>query len=529
MLDDKFEGDESDNAGLFVPRSTEKETWDFILNELTEAAKLLPESWGASNYRATKWAALGLKSRVALWAASISKYWNSAAIESDYQAVQEKLTYMEASYADNYYQQCIAASEEIINSGKFQLYGANPTSVADAIKNYTELFQARHDEEFIFGRSYNNGVVTNSNGIDLKNSPNQIHGSGTGVWKFGCYGVTLDMVDLYDNYDASFGGVDGQIKTMKTTERIFAQAHNKVGEDAIIAAENDFIVYDKIDDPFKDKDARFFASVIYPDINFRNTVIKIQAGLWEPVGMGFYKNRNVDDKGNVTLTNPADGELHIREDANPAIWSDPDTGYFEYGATNESYFSGYFKAGNTNDGSWYTTGFGLRKFLNPTEAVDYSQNPWYDIRYTEILLNYCEAQVEKGGTNAGKSKEYLNAIRKRAYFQDQRDATLENVLHEREVEMAFEDDYMRTLQRRRAFFNEARDAAANPDGGRKHAILPILYMKDGTPKYIFIRTNWFQHDTDRQPGLLSYNPLNYYRSIDSYVVDKITKNPIQGK
>ena len=503
MLDDQFEGDDSDNAGLFVARSTEKETWDFILSELTEAANLLPEDRGAGNYRATKWSALGLKSRVALWAASVSKYWNEAPIASSYQAVNQKLAYMEASYANAYYQQCIDASDQIIKSGKFSLYGATPASVDDAVKNYTALFQSRHDEEFIYGRSYNNGVATNSNGIDLKNSPNQIHGSGTGVWKFGCYGITLDMVDVYDNYGPGFSGVDGKIKTLASGEHYFAQAHNAVGHDAVVAEGADFIKYDNISDPFKDKDARFLASVIYPGINFRSTDIIIQAGLWEP-----------------------NNTLHILEDSNPSV-KVGDTEYFGYGASSDSYFSGFYKRGNTNDGSWYTTGFGLRKFLNPDQAVSESQNPWYDIRYSEILLNYCEAQVEMSGTNAGDSKKYLNQIRRRAYFLDERDATLENVLHEREVELAFEDDYPRTLYRRRAFFNDVRDLAKNPDGGRKHALLPILDLRDGTPKYIFIRTNWFSHDTDRRPALFSYDAMSYYGNINNYQVNKITPNPNQ--
>ena len=65
--------------------------------------------------------------------------------------------------------------------------------------------------------------------------------------------------------------------------------------------------------------------------------------------------------------------------------------------------------------------------------------------------------------------------------------------------------------------------------GRKHALLPILDLRDGTPKYIFIRTNWFSHDTDRMPGLFSYDALSYYRPITNYTTERITRNPIQGK
>ena len=503
MLDDQYEGDDADNAGLYVARSTEVDTWKWIIKELDEAANLLPDVHPGGVYRANKYAALGLKSRVALWAASLCKYWDQAPIESKYLAVQQKLTYMDKADAKFFYDECIKASEAVINSGKFSLYGAMPGSVAEAVNNYTQLFQDRHDEEFIYGRSYKNGVATNTNGVDLKNSPNQIHGAGTQVWKFGCYGVTLDMVDTYDYYDANFGGVDGQIKTLKGGEVYFAQAHTAVGNAQLKELGDNFIVYDNIDDPFKNKDARFLASVIYPGINFRGIDIVIQAGMWKP-----------------------DGTLYVMDNSNPKVEVGGKT-YYGFGASSDSYYSGFYKRGNTNDGSWYTTGFGIRKFLDPDKAPSETQNPWYDIRYAEILLNYCEAEVEQYGTNAGKSKDYLNQIRRRAYFMDKRDATVQSVLHEREVELAFEDDYVRTMWRRRGYFNEARDLATNPNAGRKHALLPILDLRDGTPKYIFLRTNWFSHDTDVRSGLFSRNPMSYYGDISNYVTNKLTPNPNQ--
>ena len=132
-LDQYYDGDT--NEGLYIPRSTEKETWDFVISDLERAAELLPEERNDGNFRATKWAALGLLSRVALYAASESKYWNKETIPGNYSAVSQKLTYMEASYADAYFAKCIEASEKIINSGKFSLYGGATTSVAKAKEN----------------------------------------------------------------------------------------------------------------------------------------------------------------------------------------------------------------------------------------------------------------------------------------------------------------------------------------------------------------------------------------------------------
>ena len=120
----------SDNANLFVPRSTEKQTWDFVLKECDLAVLNLPASVSSTEgtYRATKWAALSLKSRAALHAASLAKYWNKAPLIGD--AVTQSLVGgMSTTDADNYYQQCVDASKAIIdNSGK-ALYKPAPASI----------------------------------------------------------------------------------------------------------------------------------------------------------------------------------------------------------------------------------------------------------------------------------------------------------------------------------------------------------------------------------------------------------------
>ena len=101
--------DEQDK--LYVPRSTEKETWDWVIDQLEKAAELLPESQ-TQEMRANKYSAYALEARVALWAASVSKYWDRAALSSKYEAVQLKLSYMENSYASAYYQKAIDAAED---------------------------------------------------------------------------------------------------------------------------------------------------------------------------------------------------------------------------------------------------------------------------------------------------------------------------------------------------------------------------------------------------------------------------------
>ena len=492
-LDDEYNG--TDNAGLYIPRSTEKDTWDFVLSELTEVAKALPAKREDGIYRANKWSALGLKARVALYAASVSKYWDKAPITAC-DPVTQKLTYMEASYADNYYTQCIEACEEIIKSGVFSLYNPTPSSVDAAVAGLTELFMTRQDCEWIFGRSYNSGEVGASNGIDWKNSPNQTRFTGaTGVWRFACYNANADLADLYDDYTASFGRADGTIKTrVDGNETNWVPSVYTTPENA---ASIDYIKYDNLADPFKNKDARFQAWVIYPGTQFRGTDIVIQGGLW-------------DDKLQIC------GAVCDKVTLNG-------TDYYMFGNADETRFSGFHGRGRTNDGSWYTTGFGLRKYLENKEPIQYSLNPWYDIRYTEILLAYCEAIVERDGANAGKSKEYLNAIRRRAFFQDEIDATLENVLKERRCELMFEDDRAMTLHRRRDFYRPGEDL----DEMRRHAIIPVLDIRDGKPQYIFVRAYMFQDDLDALPKPYEMQPKNYYGSIPNWEKNKITRNPNQ--
>ena len=505
-LDDEFQGADQENAGLYIARSKEKETWDFVLSELDEAIKLLPAERKTGKYRATKWSALGLKSRVALWAASESKYWNNAAIPSNYQAVSQELTLMKPEWANGYYDQCIAAAEQIIaQKDMFHLYMPNPASVEEAITNYTNLFLSRQDCEFLYGRSYQNGVSSTSNGIDLKNSPFQIHGSGTGVWRFGCYGITLDMVDAYDNYNEAGGRTTGTVitRTDGNESVYYTNPSSPTGMSSIKTDEGKFVRYENVADAFKDKDARFHASVIFPNCTFRNTQIIIQGGLM------------------------TDSDLYVYDESNPSATYGGKT-YYMNGGKEENDYSGFHKMGRTNDGSWYTTGFGLRKFLDPNKIVSESQNPWYDIRFAEILLNYCEAQVEKNGTNAGNSKDYLNAIRKRAGFKDEIDANLTNVLHERQVELAFEDDFGSTQYRRREYFNLQRDGASNPTGGRKHALIPMMSLTTGGVGTILVRANCWDFDTSVRPGQDSFNSLSYYASIPRWnSTNKLVPNPVQ--
>ena len=494
-LDKYYDGGE--NAGLYVPRSTEKETWDFVLSELDKAADLLPEDRNDGKYRATKWAALGLQSRVALYAASVSKYWGKEAIPGDYKAVQQKLAYMESSYADAYYAKCIEACDKIIKSGKFSLYGGATTSVETAKENLTQLFQERQDCEFIFGKSYKNGQTDATNNFDINYSPNVAHETITnGGW--GNYSITSDLVDLFDDYTAAGARTDGTVKTRADGREdvYFAQivtAASSFDKDA------SFIKYDNPTEPFLNKDARFQAWVLYPGCQFRGQTIVAQGGIWlegkDPV---FYENNKYTVNGND---------------------------YYGLGASSEDKICAFLRIGTgatSNHAYFWNTCFGIRKFLDPNKALVYSSNPWYDIRYAEILLNYAEAYAESGKGDKATAKQALNDIRHRAAFTDDIEPTVENVLHERRVEFAMEGHESYTLHRRRAYFS-----TRSGNQCRKHTLLPVLDLRDGTPKYIFPRVNLYHGDINISSTGLNTELVDYYGSIPNIVKNGLTPNPSQ--
>lgn len=502
-LDDKFEGVEAENKGLYVPRATEKETWDFVLSELDKAAAALPTVNAGGTYRATKGAALALKSRVALHAASVSKYWKRAEIANTYLAVQQKLTYMEESYAANYYQQTMKAAQDLIDLGIYGLYGANPASVEAAANNLTNLFLARQSEEFIFGRSYNNGSGTNSNGFDLPNAPWQVHGSSTSIWSFAKTAVSAELADAFNNYDANGNAVDGTIITRTDGKDGDKSAYatgvlNSQFDEAVLKA-IPYQTYEKVSDPYTNKDARFKAWIITSDDEFRGKTIKIQGGLWK-----------------------TDGHFQFATEGSDVLNG---TTYYTLGGETHNDVSGFYAYQDQNAGSHNSTGFTLRKFLNPNEIVIYSQNPWYDLRYAEVLLNYAEAAAETG-TNLAQAKTYLNAIRHRAAFKDEVEPTLENVLHERRVELCFEGDRSRTMLRRREFYNSARDGQDNL-ATRRGAIVPVQDIHDGKAQFIFVRTWYWGDDLVRKAAPTSINNNAYYASFNNYQKNGATPNPSQ--
>ena len=101
-----------------IPRSTEAELYDYIISECSEIADMLPVEPTTNAARATKWAALMLKARAALYAGSLANYNNK--MPSPIKTAGGEVG-IPADRAQGYYQTALEASTAVINSGVYTL------------------------------------------------------------------------------------------------------------------------------------------------------------------------------------------------------------------------------------------------------------------------------------------------------------------------------------------------------------------------------------------------------------------------
>ncbi|TNJ44919.1 RagB/SusD family nutrient uptake outer membrane protein [Tamlana fucoidanivorans] len=462
----EFNGDVEE---LKVPRNTEMETWDFILAECDVAANNLDETNGR---RASKWAALALKSRAALYAASVAKFGDQINLTGE--AVNLGLVGLPENSASKYYQACIDASANIIENGPFSLYKTNPSSVEEAAENFRAMFAdpniAPEEAILIKGRTIPGDNYGNNYNIWF--NPNQL----TNGWPHpGRYCPTLEFVDLFESYDNP-----GSSAPIVTT--VDGDINNYNGYDP----SREYLHYENPLDIFAGKDARLQGSVILPMSEWKGETIIYQAGFIDPRG-----NIKIETNG-VTRAN---GQF-----------------YFTYGSSDPSQFSGFSPLG----GNHTKTGFGFKKFLSLDPVVpgwNRSTTDFAEIRYAEVLLNYAEAVAESGLGDAGMAKDALNATRKRAFHQTEIPLTVENVMRERTVELAFENKTIWDLMRRRTYHTTFNNT-------RKHALKPVIDLRGEPPyKYIFIR------DRIRGNDPQTFDVNEYYRNIPGIGLNGLVPNP----
>lgn len=199
-------------------RASYKECIDFLIKELDQAATELPASWSGDDYgRATSVAALALKSRILLYAASPLMNENVKIPEIGY-ITPETGRWQKAADA------ATAALQAAIDAG-YKLYNLNQ----DPTKNYQQLFMdnTSANKETLFARMGTSSADGQSiSSCDQYNNPN-----GYGGWGGNC-----PLQELVDAYEVIKGGV---------------------------ASAFDWNNAEEAANPYTDRDPRFYATILY--------------------------------------------------------------------------------------------------------------------------------------------------------------------------------------------------------------------------------------------------------------------------
>lgn len=152
-----------------VPRNTFEECINFITAECDKAAGLLPvQHSGENDGRATRGAALALKARVLMYAAS-DLYHNVKTIFPEY-ANPELIGYTGGDQKARW-QAAKNAAKAVMDMGVYSLYKPDPAPADSIAQNMVDLFLSKKSEEDIFIKyfvpvmSQNYGLYTGSNGF----------------------------------------------------------------------------------------------------------------------------------------------------------------------------------------------------------------------------------------------------------------------------------------------------------------------------------------------------------------------------
>ncbi|MET0638004.1 MAG: RagB/SusD family nutrient uptake outer membrane protein [Chitinophagaceae bacterium] len=459
-----------DAEALKVPRSTEKETWDYTI-ELCDLA--IANLGTTKSRRASKYTALALKSRVALYAASLAKFGPLAPMSGA--AVSANLVGLAPGDAAGYYQACITASKELISSNAYSLFRPNPATPQEAAENYRVLFENPNNapEEAILIKGFSLPGDNQGHNYDIWYGPAQNANS----WPHpGRMNPTLDLVDQYETY-ASPG----------TINPVITSTDNNISDYNGYSAARTYLTFDNPTQIFEGRDARLWGTAVLPGSLWKSVPIIIQAGYVKPDGSTTIRTKEQIVVGGVT--------------------------YHTYGGPEPPTYSGFDTYGGNNT----RTGFGFKKFLNQNAPVipgwNQSTNDFIEFRYAEVLLNFAEAVVESGSADIAEATAAINAIRRRAGHLTTIAITPELVQRERKVELAFENKRMWDLMRRREYHTEFNNRF-------KHSLLPLLDLRQlPAVKYIFVRVNVPNSNS------VTFQPKSYYRSIPGIGTNGLVQNP----
>ena len=412
-----------DITPLQKPRSSEANCYDYILAQcdsadakltnLTSANKTIPATQNINAAMANKWAAKMLKARAALTAASLAKWsipGDPIFFKTDKNGVATHG--IPLSKADGYYKAAFDAAREVIDANVYSLMKGTDLATAQA---------AFHNA--INNKNNNTEVIWTAD-RKLPNV-NTRWTDWVGPWSHAesSFGNQLGLnADVVETFEDRATGAQG-IKTRTGGGDQVLVTGPITGAGLIGTTPIMYDLSNPADNPFMQKDARLWATAIWPQALFKGTPVDLRAGEWRG---GF----NSDGTLQVFIvTPPAKGST------TPAITS----------------ING--PAENTSN-TINKTGFIPRKWLDETPGSgmppNYSEMWVIRFRLAEAYSICAEAALLSpalGGAAVGVG--FINTLRSRGLLQPLTAAQFdfERLVRELRVEFSMEDhrlwDYIR--------------------------------------------------------------------------------------
>ncbi|PCJ98732.1 MAG: RagB/SusD family nutrient uptake outer membrane protein [Flavobacteriaceae bacterium] len=364
-----------------VTRNSYEENVNFIIADLDASAAML-DGKDITNGRASKLAAMALKARVLLYAASDLHDGPTASANSSVlggYSNMELVAYPSGDQDGRWAAAKTAAKAVLDAASGFKLDLTAPATVEEGEANYVSISMGGGsnvgdpgaDVELIFQRTHTALFTVEDawplGGIHfgINNGPNGYHN----------WAGNTPIQQLVDDYEM----MDGSKFDWNNATHAAA--------------------------PYQDRDPRFYATVLYDGADWKPRPADV-AGI-DPVDQ--IQTGQYDDGTGERIAGVDTRQSAIEN------WNGSRTGYY------------------------------VRKFIDADPGlVDNQSNaqvvPWPFIRYTEVLLNYVEACIETG--DEGEARTWLNKVRFRAgmpAITDSGSALVDRYRNERRVELVYEE------------------------------------------------------------------------------------------
>ncbi len=325
---------------LYPERAKEEDVYRFIIDEMDEiVVDMKPTVSDADRGRPTKYAALALQCRAALYAAS-SATWGNVELDG--------VVGVSPSSANEFWQIAYDAANLIIQAPEHSLYKKYWSSeYGDQVQNYQNIFlDETNNPEVIFAKRFNgpDGAGAIGHGWDLYQCP-----KGYNPWGGGNESaVYLDMVESYEYVDGTAGTLDRD----KFSTGLWTTNDLWENKDPRFKAS----IYTQ-DDPWMGNTLQFYNGIIAED----GTIITSES--YNGILARGSSNNNLTSFGVLKYLNPS----YVNPDNN---CSTTDWIVFRFGEVLLNYAEAAFELGKQDDALWAVNEIRERAGIKKLTSID---------------------------------------------------------------------------------------------------------------------------------------------------------------